>query len=361
MEHDLGKQPRKGRGAVTNALSRRFNAQQRAIADDGWESAVDTLSQRVETVVGKDSSRRVITYNTSPDIPFDRSINPYQGCEHGCIYCFARPSHAHFDLSPGLDFETRIFAKHDAPALLRKELGKRAYKPDVITLGANTDPYQPAERRLEITRGILEVLAEANHPVCIVTKSARVARDLDILAPMAEKRLVRVMISLTTLNRELTRKLEPRAPMPARRLEAITGMKEAGVPVGVLAAPMIPAINDHELEDLLAAASEAGADSAGYVLLRLPNEIKELFGEWLDTHFPERKARVLKLVRDTRQGKLNDSTWGTRMKGQGHYAAVIQRRFRLACRQRGLNTARSELECGLFNPPSADPRQMALF
>ncbi len=352
---------RKGRGAVSNTASARFTALGRELEDDGWASAAAEAEVSPQTVVVPDHARRIITRNNSPDLHFDRSINPYKGCEHGCVYCFARPTHAYLDLSPGLDFETRIFAKHDAPALLRKELAKRGYLPDLVVLGANTDPYQPVERRLEITRGVLEVLAEANHPVTIVTKSALVLRDLDILQTMAGKNLARVMISVTTLEREMARKLEPRAPTPARRLDAIRELHAGGVPVGVLAAPVIPALNDHELERILKAAADHGADCAGYVLLRLPHEIKGLFEEWLETHFPHRKNRVLEMVRDARGGQLYEAAWGTRMKGRGRYAELIARRFRLACKKHGLNAERRDLDCGQFRPPESDARQMALW
>jgi DNA repair photolyase len=312
-------------------------------------------------VIGRDAGSAALAWNRSPDVPFDRALNPYKGCEHGCVYCFARPTHAYLDLSPGLDFETRIFAKADAPERLRRELAKPGYTPATITLGANTDPYQPAERRLEISRRVLEVLAEARHPVCIVTKGAAVTRDADILAELAAQRLARVMLSVTTLDRDLARKLEPRAPAPARRLEAIRTLTAAGVPVGVLVAPVIPALTDHELEAILAAAAAAGADTAGYVLLRLPHEIKDLFAEWLEAHAPARKARVLARVRDSRGGGLYDSRWGLRQTGTGSYARLIAERFRLAARRAGLASERWDLDAGRFTPPAADPRQGTLF
>lgn len=360
MNEAISNQPQKGRGAVSNARSERFTALQRERSDDGWGTAEEDMAESPDTVVGTDKSRKIITRNQSPDVPFDRSINPYRGCEHGCVYCFARPTHAYLDLSPGLDFETRIFAKPHAADLLRKELADPRYVPDVITLGANTDPYQPVERRLGITRQILEVLAEAKHPVCIVTKSATVLRDSDILAGMARENLVRVMVSVTTLDRQLARNLEPRAATPQRRLAALQGLAEAGVAAGVLAAPMIPALNDHEVERILAASAEAGAQSAGYVLLRLPHEIKGLFTEWLATHYPERKDRVLNLVRQNRGGSLYDSTWGARLKGTGKYASLLQHRFELACKKHGLNGHRWDLETGLFRAPERDGRQMSL-
>jgi DNA repair photolyase len=361
MSDTLGDRPKKGRGAVSNAASTRFTAPVRAWLDDGWGSAEEALESAPETVVGTDGSRTIITRNQSPDVPFDRSINPYKGCEHGCVYCFARPTHAYLDLSPGRDFETRLFAKPDGPALLRKELARKSYTPAAITLGANTDPYQPVERRLRITRGILEVLAEARHPVCIVTKSATVTRDSDILAEMGRANLARVMLSVTTLDRELARKLEPRATQPARRIDAIRHLAGAGVPTGVLTAPMIPALNDHEMEAILAEAAAAGAATAGYVLLRLPHEIKDLFAEWLETHYPDRKDRVLRLVRETRAGGLNDPAWGTRLTGTGTVAQLLARRFELACRKHGLNGQRWDLDTGQFRPPAKDARQGSLF
>jgi DNA repair photolyase len=355
------KHPQKGRGAVSNAASARFTAQQREPADDGWDTLDAELAERADTVVGTDASRSILTRNQSPDVPFDRSINPYKGCEHGCVYCFARPTHAYLDLSPGLDFETRIFAKPNAAELLRTALNKRGYTPDVVTLGANTDPYQPVERRLRITRAVLEVLAEANHPLCIVTKGAGVARDADILGEMGRKKLARVMISVTTLDRELARKLEPRASTPARRLDAMARLTDAGAATGVLAAPMIPAVNDHELEGILAAAAKTGAQSAGYVLLRLPHEIKNLFAEWLDAHYPDRKDRVLNRVRANRDGALNDATWRQRLTGTGEYAELLAKRFELACTRHGLNTQRWDLDTTQFRSPERDGRQGRLF
>lgn len=376
--------PHKGRGALSNTASTRFTALQREAVDDGWppspahaeapgqarqagqaeqaESPGDTdPPESRATVVGEDRGPGILTRNRSPDIPFDRSINPYKGCEHGCIYCFARPTHAYLDLSPGLDFETKLHAKPEAPAALRAALNKPGYVPDVVTLGANTDPYQPVERRLRITRGLLEVLAEARHPVCIVTKSPGVTRDLDILEPMARDGLVRVMVSITTLDRALARKLEPRAPTPMRRITALRALAEAEVPTGVLAAPMIPALNESELEAILAEAADAGAQSAGYVLLRLPHEVKDLFAEWLDVHYPERKDHILNRVREARGGKLNDAAWGTRFKGRGRHADLLAQRFDLACKRHGLNGQRWTLDTTLFRPPARDPRQMSLF
>ena len=352
----------KGRGAVSNEAGR-YEPYQRVRTADGWEGAWDrdAPEPRADTLVSPDASREIIATNQSPDIPFDRSINPYRGCEHGCIYCYARPSHAWLGLSPGRDFETRIFAKHEAPALLQKALARRGYKPQVIALGANTDPYQPAERRLEITRGVLEVLRQARHPVTIVTKSALILRDLDILASLAQAGLVRVMISVTTLDGALARKLEPRAPRPDRRLAAIEGLDKAGVPAGVLAAPMIPALNDAELEKILEAAAGAGARSAGYTVLRLPLEIKDLFREWLDAHFPDRRDRIFSLVRQTRGGKLYDSDFKHRMRGHGVYAEMIAKRFQIARKRLGLDKNEWQPDTSQFVPPGPDPNQLALF
>jgi DNA repair photolyase len=358
--------PHKGRGAVSNR-SGRYEAYQHVATFDGWEhgaGAEDEARPAIPaTSVARDSSRRVIARNQSPDVPFDRSINPYRGCEHGCIYCFARPTHAWLGLSPGLDFETKLFAKPDAAELLRAELANPRYRPATLALGTATDPYQPVERRLEITRALLAVLLETRHPVAIVTKSPLVTRDLDLLAAMAKMGVVRVLLSLTTLDGELARRLEPRAAAPQRRLAAIAALAQAGVPVGVLAAPMIPALNDAELERILEAAAGVGARTAGYVLLRLPLEIKELFEEWLEAHYPERKARVLKLVRETRGGKLYESGWGLRMRGRGVYAELLEKRFRAACRRSGLERGEWALDESRFRrpAPAADPAQMSLF
>ena len=302
VETRLPDQARKGRGAVSNRPGR-FEPGDRPREDDGWTGDPDDEElPPLATTVTIDASRSAIAWNESPDVGFDRSVNPYRGCEHGCVYCFARPTHAYLGLSPGLDFETKLFAKPEAPRLLAEELSKPSYKPAVLGLGTNTDPYQPIERRMGITRGLLEVLSAFGHPVTIVTKSALVLRDLDILAGMAERGLANVTLSVTTLDRDLARVMEPRAATPGRRLETIRKLAEAGVPVGVLAAPMIPALNDAELEAILEAAVEAGATTAGYVLLRLPLEIKDLFTEWLDAHAPGRSSHVLNLLRQTRRG-----------------------------------------------------------
>jgi DNA repair photolyase len=354
--------PKKGRGAVSNRAGR-YEPHAREATDDGWDTLARDAHElpTLRTAVLADTSRTILARNESPDVPFDRSINPYRGCEHGCVYCFARPTHAYLGLSPGLDFETRLFAKHDAADLLRAELSKKGYTPATLALGANTDPYQPIERDLRLTRGVIEVLAEAKHPFGIVTKSDLVLRDLDLLAPLAEKNLVRVCLSITTLDRRLARALEPRAPRPDKRLAAVRARAAAGVPVAVLAAPLIPALNDPELEAILQAGAEAGADSASYVLLRLPREIGPLFEEWLDTHYPDRKARILEHVRGARGGKLYDSAWGTRMKGQGPYAYLLKRRFELACKRLGLDKRSWALDTAQFVPPRRDTAQMALF
>ena len=350
----------KGRGAVSNA-SGRFERYAREAFDDGWAEE-EGDAPRPPTQVQPDRSRSVIARNQSPDVPFDRSVNPYRGCEHGCVYCFARPSHAYLGYSPGLDFETKLFAKHDAAALLRAELAKPRYKAAPLALGANTDPYQPLDRKLQITRQVLEVLAEARHPVTIVTKSALVLRDLDILAPMAEQRLVRVCLSVTTLDKQLARLMEPRAAAPARRLKAIEGLSKAGVPVTLLAAPLIPALNDAELESLLEAGAAAGAGHAGYVLLRLPLELKELFEEWLETHYPDRRERVLSRLRAMRGGELYDSRFGKRQTGEGEEARLIAQRFQAACKRLSLQPNRQAwaLTSDLFKPPAADARQLPL-
>jgi len=352
---------RKGRGAISNRPGR-YEPGERPREDDGWNIGAELAEDRPETTVTLDSARRVIARNDSPDVPFDRSINPYRGCEHGCIYCFARPTHAWLGLSPGIDFETRLFAKPGAAARLREELADPRYRVAPIALGTNTDPYQPTERRLGITRQILEVLAECSHPITIVTKSALILRDLDILVPMAERGLVNVAVSVTTLDPALARKMEPRAPAATRRLEAIRELAAAGIPTGVMVAPVIPAINDMELERILDAASKAGASTAAYALLRLPLEIKDLFDEWLQAHYPQRALRVMALVRDTRRGKVYDSRFGNRMRGEGPYAEMLRRRFALACRRLDLDRRKNELRADLFRPPVAKPDpQLSLF
>ncbi len=358
MVDTLPSRARKGRGAVSNAVGR-YEPLTRVAVDDGWMDEDDGLPP-LRTSVSVDASRTIIARNQSPDVPFDRSINPYRGCEHGCVYCFARPTHAWLGLSPGQDFETKLFAKPEAARLLEAELAKPSYKPKVIALGTNTDPYQPVERRMGIMREILEVLWRARHPVAIVTKSNLILRDLDILAPMAEAGLARVMISLTTLKPDLARKMEPRAARPALRVAAVRQLAAAGVPVGVLTAPLIPALNDEELEALLEAAAEAGATSAVYVLLRLPLEIKDLFEEWLEAHYPDRKSRILSLVRQSRGGKLYESGWHTRQRGRGPYADLLERRFALACSRLKLNRGAWALDTTRFRRPSRPSAQLNL-
>ena len=349
---------RRGRGAQSNA-SGRYEPLARVAFDDGWRTLDDLPA--FKTTVQTDATRKIITRNESPDIGFDRSINPYRGCEHGCVYCFARPTHAYLGLSPGLDFESKLFVKPEAADLLERELSSPSYQPKVIAIGTNTDPYQPIERRYQVMRRILEVLDRAGHPVGIVTKSALVLRDLDILARMAERKLAKVALSVTTLDPELARKMEPRAATPMRRLETLRRLSDAGVPTTVMVAPVIPALNDMEIERILDAAHAAGVKEAGYVLLRLPLEVRDLFREWLMANYPDRYRHVFQLVRDTRGGKDYDSAWGARMKGTGPYAWMIGRRFELACEKLGLNTARLPLSTQHFRPPKAGSEQLSLF
>ncbi|MBV9967836.1 MAG: PA0069 family radical SAM protein [Alphaproteobacteria bacterium] len=352
--------PRKGRGAGSNE-SGRFESEKRVPFDDGWGSS-DDEPPRLPTTLTVDSTRTIIARNDSPDIGFDRSINPYRGCEHGCIYCYARPSHAYLGLSPGLDFETRIFYKPNAAALLRDELRKKNYVCRPMALGSNTDPYQPAERKLGITRAILDVLREFHHPVTIVTKGALVQRDIDILSDMARENLAVVTVSVTTLDRDLARVMEPRAATPERRIETIAALASAGIPAGVLSAPMIPALNDREMEAILARAREAGASVAGYTLLRLPLELKALFKEWLETHAPQKSAHVLSLVAQCHGGKLYDSAWSKRMVGGGPYAEMLAARFDRACRKLGYSPRSTHmLDTSRFRPPAQKGDQLALF
>ncbi len=348
----------KGRGAVSNPTGR-FEAWQREAVPDEWDNP-DPEAGACPTTLIRDDSRSVISFNDSPDVPFDRSVNPYRGCEHGCVYCFARPSHAYLGLSPGLDFETRIFFKPNAHELLRAELGKKNYRCATIALGANTDPYQPAERRLGITRQVLDVLNRCRHPASLITKSALVERDLDILSAMARQNLVEVRVSITTLDGELARRMEPRAASPRRRLETVRRLHQAGVPVGVLFAPVIPYLNDAEMEAVLNQARQAGCQSASYVLLRLPLEITDLFQEWLAVHYPLKAKRVMNRVRDTRQGALYDARFGSRMSGTGEYAQLIGKRFRLACRRLGFGDS-APLDSSHFAPPAAPTDQLSLF
>src|SRR5215510_5015194 len=353
----VGEQRRRGRGTLSNA-SGRYEPLARIAFDDGWQSLEDLPP--FQTTVSIDATRKIITRNDSPDISFDRSINPYRGCEHGCVYCFARPTHAYLGLSPGLDFESKLFVKPDAPKLLEKELSAPGYEPRTIAIGTNTDPYQPIERKYQVMRGILETLERAGHPVGIVTKSALILRDLDILARMAERNLVKVALSVTTLDAKLARKMEPRAATPMRRLETMRRLSQAGVPATVMVAPVIPALNDMEIERILEAASTAGVKEAGYVLLRLPLEVRDLFREWLMANYPDRYRHVFKLIRDMRGGKDYDSTWGTRMKGTGPYAWMIGRRFEMACEKLGFNAARSALTTEHFQKPRPGAEQLSL-
>ena len=358
IEVAIDRQRRRGRGAQTND-SGRFEKEARVVFDDGWQS-LDDLPP-FKTTVAVDTARKVITRNESPDIGFDRSINPYRGCEHGCVYCFARPTHAYLGLSPGLDFESKLFVKPDAPALLAKELAAAEYEPKMIAIGTNTDPYQPIERERQIMRGILEVLEAAGHPVGIVTKSALVVRDIDILARMAKRNLVKVALSVTSLDPKLARTMEPRASTPPKRLEALRQLSEAGIPTSVLVAPVIPALNDSEIERILDAAAHAGVKEASYVLLRLPLEVRDLFREWLMANYPDRYRHVFTLIREMRQGRDYDSQWGTRMKGTGPMAWMIGRRFEVACAKLGLNKKRTKLTLDHFAKPAGAGQQLNLF
>jgi len=349
---------RRGRGARSNH-SGRFEAEQRADFDDGWEGLADL--DAVKTEVREEPARTIITRNDSPDISFDRSINPYRGCEHGCVYCYARPTHCFLGHSAGLDFETKLYAKPDAAKLLERELAHPRYQPATIALGTNTDPYQPIERERMITRAILEVLEATSHPVGIVTKSALVVRDIDILARMAERGLAKVALSVTTLDKRIARAMEPRASTPARRLEAVRSLSEAGVPTAVMVAPVIPGLTDAEIERILETVRDAGATEAGYVLLRLPLEIKELFREWLATELPDRANRVIHLMQSMHGGRDYDSEFGVRQRGRGPYAEQIAQRFRLAAKRLGLNRQRHALRTDLFRAPVLAGQQMRLF
>jgi DNA repair photolyase len=348
---------RHGRGAQTNR-SGRYEPIAYEPSDDGWDSLAEF--EALTTEVQEVPARRIIARNESPDIGFDRSINPYRGCEHGCIYCFARPTHAFLGLSPGLDFETKLFAKTNAAQALERELADPRYEVSTIAIGTNTDPYQPIERRYRIMRHILEVLSATNHPVGIVTKSTLVLRDLDILTSMAKRGLVKVALSVTTLDRRLARAMEPRASTPDKRIETLQRLVDAGVPASVMVAPVIPGLTDMEMERILERASSVGVRNAGYVLLRLPLEIGDLFTEWLTANCPDRAKRVLSLMRSTRGGKLYDSKWGERMTGEGPYAWMIGRRFEMAAERLGMNQASVELRTDLFTPPSRPGQQLKL-
>lgn len=348
----------RGRGATLNP-SGRFEKQTRHVVDDGWQT-LDELPP-LKTKVQIENPKTIISKNDSPDIPFERSINPFRGCEHGCIYCFARPTHSYMGLSAGIDFETNLYAKPNAAKLLEKELAKKNYKPSTIALGTNTDPYQPIEKQWRITREILETLEATDHPVTIVTKSSLVLRDKKLLARMASKGLAKVAISVTTLDRKLARTMEPRASTPGLRLKTLKELSQAGIPVSVMVAPVIPALNDHEIERILDNAAAAGATQAGYVLLRLPHEVSPLFREWLLTHYPDRYRHVMNLMRSMRGGKDYDAQYGMRLRGDGPYAWQIKRRFEIACKKHNLNQRTTRLRKNLFNPPSTIGDQLSLF
>jgi DNA repair photolyase len=362
-EHDkadptVAAERRRGRGARSNATGR-FEAQAREAFDDGWEGLGDLDAFKTE--VREEPARTIITRNDSPDISFDRSINPYRGCEHGCVYCYARPTHCYLGHSAGLDFETKLYAKPDAAKLLERELSHPRYKPATIALGTNTDPYQPIERERQITRSVLEVLERTGHPVGIVTKSALVVRDIDILAAMARRGLAKVALSVTTLDGRIARAMEPRAATPAKRLDAVRQLSEAGIPTAVMVAPIVPGLTDAEIERILAASRDAGATEAGYVLLRLPLEIKDLFREWLASEFPDRASRVIHLMQSMHGGRDYVAEFGVRQRGTGPYAAQIGTRFRLAAKRLGLNDRRQALRTDLFRPPVLTGQQMRLF
>jgi DNA repair photolyase len=352
------------RGALSQ-IQGRFETEARSPFDDGWPDD-EQIDKTFQTAVVEERARSIIARNDSPDIPFEQSINPYRGCEHGCIYCYARPTHAYLELSPGLDFETRLFAKTNAVQLLKEELSKRGYRAKPIAFGTNTDCYQPIERRYKVMRGLLEVLAACDHPLTIVTKSALIERDIDLLAPMAKKNLVKAFISITTLDHTLARTLEPRAASPRRRVDALRALAAAGIPCGVMVAPLIPALTDKTLEAVLDEAAKAGATMAGWILLRLPNEVRPLFKEWLATHYPQRAEHLISIIRQSRGGRENDPNFGSRMTGSGNFVELIGKRFDLACRRFGLNSednhmaSRKDLDCSLFRPPDAEG-QMRLF
>ena len=356
------------RGALSQ-IQGRFEPEARSPFDDGWAND-DEPAPELATTVTEERARTIIARNDSPDIPFSQSVNAYRGCEHGCVYCYARPSHAYLELSPGLDFETRLFAKTNAVELLTAELSKRGYRASPLAFGTNTDCYQPIERRYKIMRGLLEVLAACDHPLTIVTKSALIERDLDLLAPMAKKNLVKAFLSITTLDHKLARTLEPRAASPRRRVDAIRALASAGIPCGVMVAPLIPALTDQSLESVLEAGAAAGATMAGWILLRLPNEVRPLFKEWLAAHQPQRADHVISIIRQSRGGRENDPNFGSRMTGSGNFAGLISKRFALACRRLGLNSednhmaSRGGLDCTLFHPPAGTDGaggQMGLF
>jgi DNA repair photolyase len=356
--------PAKGRGAGFNPANR-FRREEREAFDDGWNAptADDEELPPLKTTVSIQRARTIIAHNESPDIPFTQSINPYQGCEHGCIYCYARPTHAYLDLSPGLDFETKLFAKPNAAELLRAELAKPGYKCEPIALGTNTDPYQPIEREWKITRQLIEILAECEHPLTITTKGVLVERDIDLLAPMAAKRLARVYVSIAVLDPELARKLDPRAPAPRRRMQIVKTLSDAGIPVGVSVAPVIPQLTDRDLEAILEGAAAHGARWAGWIMLRLPREVSPLFRDWLAQHYPLRAEHVMSIVREIRGDRDNDPNFGSRMRGAGQFSELIARRFAIACKRLGLNGDREPLDTTRFRPPrqSEQTGQLELF
>ena len=349
---------RRGRGAVSNQTGR-YEAAARQSEDDGWGTVTELPRFQTQVIVEK--PKTILSRNQSPDLEFDRSLNPYRGCEHGCVYCYARPTHAYMGLSPGLDFETRLFAKQDADQLLERELAAPNYQPRMVAIGTNTDPYQPIERQHQIMRRVLKVLAAARHPVGIVTKSALVLRDLDLLVPMARQGLAKVALSITTLDASLARQMEPRASTPSKRLDAVRQLTQAGVPTMVMAAPLIPALNDHELEQILDQASQAGATEAGYILLRLPLEVRDLFREWLREHHPGKLRHIFSLVQSTRNGKDYDARFGFRQTGEGAYAQLMAKRFQGACHRLGLNQKRRSLRSDLFQRPILAGSQYTLF
>lgn len=348
----------KGRGTST-VIDNRYSSYEYEDVDDGWERS-DEEPQKIKTEVTIENAKTIITHNQSPDIPFSQSINPYRGCEHGCSYCYARPAHAYMDLSPGIDFESKLFAKPNAAELLKKELSKPNYQCSPMALGTNTDPYQPIERDYKITRQIIEILHACDHPLTIVTKNNLVERDIDLLADMAKKKLVQIFISITTLQNELARKLEPRATAPHSRLKALENLSKHGIPTGVMFAPVIPVINDTEMESVLSEAANCGVSTAAYVMLRLPLEVKPIFQEWLELHEPLKANHVMSMVKDIRDGKENDSEFGRRQIGQGNYAKIISQRFSIACRKLKLNQKHIKLNNTLFNPQCFKP-QMTLF
>jgi DNA repair photolyase len=347
----------RGRGARSNPLHR-FDVQEKNYTDDGWDSLAEL--PRLKTEIFTETPKSIINRNQSPDIPFDRSINPYRGCEHGCTYCYARPAHAYMGLSPGLDFESKLFIKPNAAALLREELSKPGYEARTIALGANTDPYQPIEKQYRITRSVIEVLDEFQHPFGIVTKNALVTRDIDLLAPLAAKGLVKVALSITTLDGKLARSMEPRASIPAKRLAAIEALSAAGIPTVVMMGPIIPGLNEHEIENILKAARGVGAREAGYTMLRLPFEVKGIFKDWLEKAYPDRYAKVMSHIKDVRGGKETSSQFGERMTGSGPTAWLIGRRFQLACQKLGLNEKREKLRTDLFKAPVRAGEQLTL-